>query len=277
LNIFLDKSALITGGSSGIGLAIARRIVMKGGNVTLLARRADVLSSAVESLSQSRLLENQRILSIQADVTQKSALEKSLVDFINSNGLPDFVFNCAGVAHPGRFEELPDEIYHWMMDVDFFGTVNVLKVLVPLMQQRKSGVIVNMSSIAGFIGIYGYSAYGAAKFAISGLSDTLRAELKPDGIQLSVVFPPDTDTPQLAYESQFKPAVTRELSGSAKKMSPDQVASEILRGVEKKQYVILPGSEGKMMYFLHHFAGRLIYPLMDVLVASALKKNSQSR
>ena len=273
MNQYKNKLALITGGSSGIGLALAKELLQREAHVALLARRPEVLTAAAEQLDSFKVYTDQRIISIAADVTQKNDLEKALLDFVETNGLPDLIFNSAGVAHPGRFEDLSDEIFHWMMDVNFFGTVNVLKVLVPLMQQRKSGVIVNISSIAGFIGVYGYTAYGASKYAISGFSDALRAELKPDGIQVSIVFPPDTNTPQLTYESQYKPAVTKEIAGSAKLMAAETVAYETLKAVAKKKYIILPGAEGKLMYFLHHFAGRLLYPIMDGMVNSALKKS----
>ncbi|MBA4384136.1 MAG: short-chain dehydrogenase [Anaerolinea sp.] len=273
MDFYQNKLALVTGGSSGIGLALARQILLNGGHVAILARRADVLASAAEDLGKAKLHHDQKIITIQTDVSNKDDVEKSLSDFVNANGLPDMVFNSAGVAHPGRFEDLGDDIFHWMMDVNYFGTVNVLKVLVPLMQQRKSGVIVNISSIAGFIGVYGYTAYGASKFAVSGFSDALRSELKPDGIQVSIVFPPDTDTPQLTYESQFKPAVTKEIAGSAKLLDPDVVALETLKAVARKKYIVLPGSEGKLMYWLHHFVGRLLYPIMDMMIDSALKKN----
>lgn len=267
-----NKLALITGGSSGIGLALARQILINGGHVAILARRAELLSAASEDLASSKVSPDQKIITLQADVTEKQTLERAIQEFIQSNGLPDLVFNSAGVAHPGKFEDLGHDIFHWMMDVNYFGTVNVLKVIVPLMQARGSGTIVNISSIAGFIGVYGYTAYGASKFAVSGFSDALRSELKPDGIQVSIVFPPDTDTPQLKYESQFKPAVTKEIAGSAKLLDANKVAAETLKAVARKQYIILPGGEGKMMYFLHHFVGRLIYPVMDMMVNSAMKK-----
>lgn len=272
---YRNKLALITGGSSGIGLALARQILLNGGHVAILARREEVLSSAAKELTNSKLHHDQKIFTLQADVSNKTEVENSLGEFIRENGVPDMVFNSAGVAHPGRFEDLGDGIFHWMMDVNYFGIVNVLKVLVPQMQQRKSGVIVNISSIAGFIGVYGYTAYGASKFAVKGFSDALRSELRPDGIQVSVVFPPDTDTPQLTYESQFKPAVTKEIAGSAKLLDPNLVAIETLKAVARKQYIVLPGSEGKLMYWLHHFVGRLIYPIMDMMVDSALKKSKK--
>ncbi len=275
MDFYRNKLVLVTGGSSGIGLAIARQVLLNGGHVAILARRPEFLSSAAEELVRSKRQPDQKIFTLQADVSIKTEVENALTSFVNQNSVPDMVFNSAGVAHPGRFEDLGDGIFHWMMDVNYFGIVNVLKVLVPLMQQRKSGVIVNISSIAGFIGVYGYTAYGASKFAVSGLSDALRSELKPDGIQVSIVFPPDTDTPQLTYESQFKPAVTKEIAGSAKLLDPNVVAAETLKAVARKQYIVLPGSEGKLMYWLHHFVGRLLYPIMDIMVNSALKKSKK--
>jgi len=187
-------------------------------------------------------------------------------------GVPDIVINSAGVAHPGRFTALPLEIFHWMMDVNYFGTVNVVKLLLPEIQERHSGTVVNISSMAGFIGVYGYSAYGASKFAITGFSDVLRSELKPYGVQVSVVFPPDTDTPQLKYESQFKPFITKEVAGSASLMPADAVAKETLDAVAKGKYIILPGSEGKLMFVAQNLLGRGLYPVMDMMVNSAIKK-----
>ena len=108
--------------------------------------------------------------------------------------------------------------------------------------------MVNISSIAGFLGVYGYWAYGASKFAVTGFSDVLRAELKPLGVDVSLVFPPDTRTEQLAYETRFKPAVTKALSGGSGVMEPERVADAILRGVTRKRYIITPGSEGRFFY-----------------------------
>ncbi|MBA4374694.1 MAG: short-chain dehydrogenase [Anaerolinea sp.] len=269
---YQSRLALITGGSSGIGFAIAKQILQNEGNVAILARRKELLESAVKALEKVRVHPDQLILPIQADVTHQSELASSLTEFVKRNGLPDFVFNSAGVAHPGNFSALKNDIFHWMMNVNYFGTVNVLKVLVPLMQKRRCGTIVNISSIAGFIGVYGYTAYSASKFAVSGFTDALRAELRPYGIQVSIVFPPDTDTPQLEYESKYKPNVTKEISKSAKLMSADSVAIEIIKQVANKKYLILPGSEGKFLYFARNLLGASLYPVMDMMVKFAIKK-----
>ena len=109
------------------------------------------------------------------------------------------------------------------MDINFFGTVNIVRAAIKDFIKRGSGNIVNVSSIAGVIGVFGYTAYGASKYAIRGFSDTLRAEVKPLGINVNIVFPPDTDTPQLAYETQFKPFETKVISGTAGLTSPDKV------------------------------------------------------
>ena len=95
--------------------------------------------------------------------------------------------------------------------------------------------------MAGFIGTYGYSGYGASKYAVRGFSDVLRAELKPRGVRVSVVYPPDTLTPQLEFEKDLKPAITKELADTAGVMTAEKVASIILRDMQRGRYTILPG------------------------------------
>ncbi len=272
MNDYNGKLALITGGSSGIGYALAVEMMQAGCNVAILARHKEMLTSATASLSKIAASEQQKIIPIQADVVKRTDLNQKLDDFTAAYGIPDIVINCAGVAHPGTFTALKPEIFDWMMDVNYFGTVNVLKNLVPGMEKRRSGIIVNISSIAGFIGLYGYTAYGASKFAVSGFTDALRSELKPYGIQVSLVFPPDTKTPQLDYESKYKPFITKELAGSANLMSSEAVAREIVRQVSRKKYIILPGSEGKLLYFVHNLLGGSFYPVIDLLIRQAIGK-----
>jgi len=117
--------------------------------------------------------------------------------------------------------------------------------------------------------VFGYSAYGASKYAVRGFSDVLRAELKPRGIHVSVIFPPDTDTPQLAYETPFKPPETRALSSTGGVLTADQVAQAILKGIIRRQYIILPGTETKLLYHLNNLLGNAIYPLMDWMIRKA--------
>ena len=271
---YKNKLVLITGGSSGIGLALAQQLVAEGAHVYILARDADRLETAINQL---RILAHpgQELGAIQLDITQDQNVQSELNLWVEAHGTPDLLINSAGVAHPGYFQELGMDIFRWMMEVNYFGLVNVTKTIIPYMIKRGSGQVVNIASEAGFIGVFGYTAYGASKFAVRGFSDALRAEMKPHGIRLSVIFPPDTDTPQLAYEAAFKPMETKAISGS-KAMSPEKVAKIIIRNIKHNRYLIIPGFEGKIYYRLVTILKHATYPIMDMLVRSAQKKKVQS-
>jgi len=268
---FTDKIALITGGSSGIGLALARQLAARRARVWILARNKDKLAQAIQTIEAARS-GSQPCGWIAADVTDWETVKTAVAEIIQKAGLPDLVINSAGGAHPGYFQDLDLSIFRETMDTNYFGALYVTKAVVPGMIQRRSGHIVNICSLAGLIGVFGYTAYGASKFALRGFSDTLRAEMKTYGINVSIAYPPDTDTPQLAYENQFKPFETRAISGSANVMSPDAVAKDILRGIEKGRYMIIPGFEGKMIYHLSRLAGGWTYTILDSIVADARKK-----
>ncbi len=272
MNFYQNKSVLITGGTSGIGLALAKILVNEKCRVAILSRQESLLQSAAAELARVTPTDVEPVHLIQADVTKRDELQAILDGFTSQHGMPDIVINCAGVAHPGTFTSLKPEIFDWMMDVNYFGTVNVLKTLVPGMKARRTGVIVNISSIAGFLGIYGYTAYSASKFAVTGFTDALRSELKPFNIKVALVFPPDTQTPQLEYEEKYKPFITKQVAGSAKLMSAETVADEIVRKVARGRYIILPGMEGKLIFVLQNLLGRRVYPVIDLLVRNAISK-----
>lgn len=272
---FTGKLALITGGSSGIGYALANQLVEAGASVILLARSQEKLDEAKTSLSSQLSQPDQLIHAIPADVTDVESLSMAIEDMAKTIGIPDFIFNCAGVALPGYVEQLKLEVFKWTMDIDYHGTVNVIKLLLPHLLQRGSGHIINFSSMAGVIGTFGYSAYSGAKFAVRGFSDVIRSELKPKNIRVSIVYPPDTDTPQLAFENQFKPYETRELAGSDKPISAAAVARETLKSVSRGKYAIVPGAEAKLLYFLGTRLGNWVYPVMDRLLAGIAKKKAR--
>ena len=265
------KKALITGGSSGIGLALARALVNEGTDICLLARDEEKLTIAKEELSKISLRDDQRIATLSCDISDYETLSQRLEEWISESGTPDLVINSAGVAYPGYFQELDVEIFHWLMDINYFGTLHVLKVLIPRMIERGSGTVVNIASQAGFVGVFGYTGYGASKYAVRGLSDALRAEMKPLGIQVSIVFPPDTQTPQLDFENTIKPPETKAIAASSQVLSAEQVAESILNGIKKERYVIIPGFEGKILYRLINLLGNLTYPVMDWMVRRAQK------
>lgn len=267
---YQGKSVLITGGSSGIGFAIANALVQMDAKVILLARNYENLKIAKSSILER--YPEAKVKIVPVDVTDTAALTVLYEKFLRNHETPDILINCAGVARPGYVQEIPLEVFRWTMDIDYHGTVNMVKLLLPAMLERGSGHIINVSSIAGVIGIFGYTAYCGAKFAVKGFSDALRSELKPKGIKVSVLYPPDTDTPQLAWENQFKPKETRAISGASKPISPDWVAQYTLRKAARGKYSIVPGFDAKIMYFAGTKLGNLIYPIMDLLVRLASKK-----
>jgi len=263
------KIVLVTGGSSGIGLAVARLLAASGAHVWLLARGEDRLNLALSEVQAAGRGSDQRFGVIPADVSDERQVREAIARMNAEAGLPDLVINSAGITYPGYVQDLDLSIFRAMMEVNYFGTVYVTKAVLPGMMERGSGYIVNIASLAGLIGVFGYTAYGASKFAVRGFTDALRAEVKPFGIGVSIVYPPDTDTPQLAYENQFKPAETKALSSMNSVLPPETVAEAILDGVARRRYMILPGFESKLTYWLVSIAGTLAYPVVDWLIARA--------
>lgn len=267
-----DRIALITGGSSGIGLALARLLAQKGSHVWIAARGEERLSAALADIQASRQNNAQVCGAIRADVSDAAEAAAMVEQVSRAVGLPDLVVNSAGVARPGYFHAVDLDDFRWHMDINYFGTVHTLRAALPRMIARGSGHIVNISSVAGFLGVFGYSAYGASKFAVMGLSEVLRAEMKPRGIGVSVVFPADVDTPQLAYESELRPAETRGiLSVGTVVVPPERLAAAILRGVARGQHVIILGWMDRAMYRLTRPLSGTTYWVMDWLAARAQK------
>jgi len=268
------KISLITGGSSGIGFAAAKWLAAHGSHVWLVARRKPLLEEAITNLPRS---DHQKHGYISADISIPEQAAEAVEHVTEEIGLPDLLINSAGVAHPGYIQELDLDIFDWQMKVNYFGTVYMTKEVLPGMIARGSGHIVNISSMAGFLGVFGYSAYGASKYAVRGFSDVLRAEMKPHGIRVTIVYPPDTDTPQYTYEKAYRPTELDEINSSPP-LSAEKVAGEMMRGVSKGRSVILPGFETKLFYYLSGLLRPAVYPIMDWLVARARDKNNgQSR
>jgi 3-dehydrosphinganine reductase len=273
MNSFEGKTALITGGSSGIGLAIAKNLASRGANIWIMARDCNKLNAACEEISALRKSPQQNIDFVPADVSNLEQVTRALQPMIAA-GVPDLLINSAGITFPGLFDQLDHSIFRDMMEVNYFGTLYVTKALVPGMIQRGSGHIVNVSSLVGLHGLYGYSAYSPSKFALRGLSDALRYELKPLGVRVSIAFPADTQTPQLEFENRYKPPVLKALvEGNSKASSPQSVADRILRAVQKNQYLILPSTDSVLWYAVTVlFPGHALYWLVDQMMAQARRK-----
>ena len=233
---------LITGGSSGIGLAAAKELASVGAEVWLAARRPDLLATALKDVQAARRDPAQICGITSADVSDFKQATRIIEEVTKSACVPDVLVNSAGISQPGYVQDLSPEVFEHLMQVNYLGTVYVTAAALPGMMKRGSGHIINLSSIAGYMGVFGYSAYGATKYAVAGYSEVLRAEMKFHGIRVSVAFPPDTDTPQLAYETPFKPEEMKALEGGTKPLSAEKVVHSILQQAEKGRFMIFPGT-----------------------------------
>jgi 3-dehydrosphinganine reductase len=260
--------ALITGGSSGIGLAVAKRLAAAGWHLTLIARRPELLEQAAAGL---RELGAGDVRHHAVDVSDRPAVADAMARVLTDSGAPDLVLTSAGIARPDHFDALADADFEQAMAINYFGTLHVLRALLPAMRARRKGHVVLMSSGAGLVGIYGYAAYAPTKFAVRGLAEVLRAELRDHGIGVSVVHPPDTDTPQLAAENLTKPAQTRAIAGTTEVMSADAVADAILAGVRRGRFVIAPGLAMGALSLLHSLLGPILRRHFDRLAAGTDK------
>jgi 3-dehydrosphinganine reductase len=273
----LTQHAIISGGSSGIGLALAKKLAATGYNVTILARDAVRLQAARLEIESTRRGTDQRVLAVSVDVVDAQAVQSAVDHAVKAFGAPALVVASAGIVIPYIFEELAISAFKQTMDINYLGSVYLVRAALPSMQQTGRGHIVLVSSGAGLLGIYGLSAYTPTKFALRGLAEVLRAELRPEGINVSVVYPPDTDTPMLREEIRIRPEITSRIAAKAKAMTPDEVADAILKGVAKKKFSITQGFElGALAYFAGVIAPLVNRFQFDPLIARLHKRRTQA-
>jgi 3-dehydrosphinganine reductase len=257
LQTFRGKKAFVTGGSSGIGRATACLLVEAGARVVICGRDSPRLARACSEIA-ARARFGATVSAVALDVRDAAAVAGSAEAVLPQIGSLDLLINNAGVARPGYFEELPDRVFEDAIETNYLGPVRVTRAFLPALRARPGSHVSFVSSVAGFLGVFGYTAYAASKFALTGFAETLRQELEPMGIGVSILFPPDTETPQLAGEEAFKPAETRAVSGSVRPVSADFVARALLEGIAAGRFHILPGLETRSLYWLQRHAPWLV-------------------
>ena len=157
------------------------------------------------------------------------------------------------------------------IDCGFWSVINPCRIVAPRMKERKHGHIVNVSSVAGYLGIYGYTGYSAAKFGIMGFTEALRFEMKPYGVDVSVVCPPDTETPALEYEKTLRPPETDAAAGTIAALPPEVVGARVVRDIEKKKFYIIPDFQSKFYFYLKGIWPGVFFRVVDSAVASVRK------
>lgn len=230
---------IITGGSSGIGLAIARIYVSRGAHVSLLARTPALLEAALNELDADRT--SGRVRTESVDVADEGQILAAIGRCEEAFGPCDILITSAGIVEPGLLETLATADLESQIRTNLFGTIHAVRSVYAGMKQRQSGRIMLVSSGAGLIGIPGYAVYCASKFALHGFAEALRSEARPHGVTISICFPPDTHTPQYARELAHRPAEAEVIMGAVSPWHPDTVAKQIVRAVEKAKFEVFFG------------------------------------
>jgi 3-dehydrosphinganine reductase len=259
---FNNSIIIITGGSSGLGKALAQRLVTRGANIALIARNEKKLCLVKEELSALGK-GGKRIEVFSCDVSDYDCVEQTFRKIVQTIGVPDILINNAGILREGRFENLSLSIFRETMDIDFFGVLHCIKAVLPLFRKKGSGRIVNISSLGGRMASYGYSAYCSSKFALVGLTDTLRAELKPHNINVHLVCPGEFDSPMVEELNIYRTEENRVVTQTVPVLPLDVVADEILRGIGKGRYLIVPGWMTRLLDLGYRLSPRFSRLIID--------------
>ncbi|PIK39165.1 putative 3-ketodihydrosphingosine reductase [Apostichopus japonicus] len=249
----LDRShVIITGGSSGIGKAVAAEVLKLGASVTILGRDQGRLKQAKHDLEKYiRDQSHQRILCISVDVSKDySTVEKAISESVTTLGPCDVLVNSAGGSYSGTFEATPVDEFKRLIDVNLLGTVYATKACLPYMMKQNKGRIVLISSQAGQLGLFGYTAYCSSKFALRGFAEALQMEVKPYNVYITINYPPDTDTPLLHSEDETKPMETKLISETSGLFQPEDVAKTIKNDLQKGVFLSSVGMDGWILAIL---------------------------
>jgi short-subunit dehydrogenase len=250
-----DKRALVTGASGGIGRAIALELARAGVDQVLLARRADRLATVRDEIART----GRRAEIVIGDVTQPAARQQALDTALHQFGGLDILVNNAGVSAHGRFADADAARIRPIMEVNFFAPVELIRAALPLLRIGRQPIVVNIGSVLGQRGCPHKSEYCASKFALRGISESLRAEFAPLGIDVLVVTtgPTDTDFFQHLIEEHGELPWR-----DSKPVSPERVARATIRAIERGRHEIIPSWRGWLVVTANRICPRLVDRLM---------------
>ncbi|XP_056329459.1 3-ketodihydrosphingosine reductase [Danio aesculapii] len=239
---------VVTGGSSGIGKCIAMECYKHGAFITLVARDEHKLVQAKKEVEKFAINDKQVVLCISVDVAKDYSQVESVIKQAQEKlGPVDMLVNCAGTSLSGKFEEVEVDHFKKMMEVNYLGSVYPTRAVITTMKERRMGRIMFVSSQAGQIGLFGYTAYSPSKFALRGLAEALQMEMKPYNIYVTVAYPPDTDTPGFAEENKTKPLETKLISETSGVSQPEQVAKIVVKDAVQGNFTSSFGPDGYML------------------------------
>lgn len=272
MNKLKDKKVYITGGSSGIGLESARQIASLGAHVVIFARDREKLETARLEIERQKQDNGQRIKAVQLDVTDHVKVESTLRETVEAFGDPDILIANAGVGCGDLFENISYETFDNVMKTNLYGVRNTISALLPGMK-KSGGKITIVASMAGLTGIFGYTAYGTSKFALVGFAQCLRLELKQYNIGVSLLCPPEVETPLLEEEAKTLPPESRIFKDSGGILTVEDAGKAVIKAVTGKKFMHVPGLKAKLGYLMTRFLPqKLVLATADAMVKNASKQ-----
>lgn len=259
------KNVVLTGGSYGIGLEIARAFLREGANVFTIARNPEKLEVSVEDLKKDAR-SNRTVRGYPGDVGDWARISKVIESIASDNGGIDVVVNNAGIYIPDYFENQDVEVFERTDRTNYLGSVFTTKAALPHLLKHKKSAVVFLSSAAGLKGIFGYSSYSPTKAAVLSLAEAIKQELKNRGLQVTVLCPPDVDTPGHAEELKTRPPECDALSESAGLMTAAEVAGIFMDGFKKGKFMVIGGFDTKLLYRLNGISPRFVDFYFDMLI-----------
>jgi short-subunit dehydrogenase len=259
MDAFKDKIAIITGGASGIGRAVAQQISKRGAVCILADRDYDLAEETAKAIEKA----GGKAKPYRLDVTDRTAVKKLVDDTVTEYGRLDYMFNNAGIGIVGETQDFEYEDWKSVIDVDLYGVVHGICAAYPVMVKQGHGHIVNTGSVAGLIPIPGEISYTAAKFAVVGLSHALRTEAAAFGVKVSVVCPGIVNTPILQTGKVIKHARDKMFSLLPPPISPEEMAQAIVRGVERNQRMIIAPFNMKVSWFFYRLFPGAVFMYAD--------------
>ncbi|WP_266204603.1 SDR family oxidoreductase [Pontibacter kalidii] len=263
-----NKVVLITGGTSGIGKALAFAFGREGAKVVVSGRKQQNLDQTSQELSAAGI-DN---LAVNADVSMEEQCQRMVQETVDKYGRLDVLINNAGISMRALFEDLDLAVIRQVMDINFWGTVYSTKYALPYIKQAK-GSIVGISSIAGYRGLPARTGYSASKFAMHGFLETLRTELLHSGVHVLLACPGFTASnirnTALAANGQQQGETPRE---EEKMMSAEEVAERILKATMQRKRDLVMTTQGKLAVWVN----KLFPSLADKLVYNVMAKEKDS-
>lgn len=271
---YRGKRVLITGGSSGIGKAAALQVAREGGSVAILARNPERLAAALEEIRAAGPKGLHHAVSV--DVTDEAAVQAGVDEVIKTLGGLDVAICNSGYARCAAVTDMDADTFRAIMDTNFYGHLHVTRAVLPHFKAQRSGAISLVTSMLGFMSIYGYAAYSASKYAIVGFAESLRQEMLPYNVSVNVFYPPTTSTPGLSKENETKPELTWAIEGTSREFSPEAVASTLLAAIAKGRFVSMIGLDSWAIYWATRWIPAIVRFVVDRDVWSFVRNKGAS-